>query len=166
MRWVLSLFAAATLTVGSVQLAEAVAPTAPGEDSETIDRSLTPSELVEWRIDRAVTHYGQGRFADADSVLGLVIDTPEVSDRLRSLALFNRGAARLQLDRFSEAILDFDAAEALAFPRPAQLHLARGIAWEHLRILDRAAREYSDALAADPGDPAVRAKVLAFFYKK
>jgi tetratricopeptide (TPR) repeat protein len=84
---------------------------------------------------------------------------------VRALALFNRGAARLQLERYSEAILDFDEAETLAFPRPAQLHLARGIAWENLRILDRAAKNYVDALSADPGDPAVRAKVQSFFYK-
>lgn len=164
MRWFLALTALAACATATVD--GALAAAAPAGDDPTLNRPLTPDELIEWRIDRAVSHYGQGEFADADRVLGLVIDTPEVSGPLKALALFNRGAARLQLDRFSEAIIDFDAAEALAFPRPAQLHLARGLAWEHLRILDRAAYEYSEALSADPTNPSVRAKVQAFFYKK
>lgn len=134
-------------------------------DRGEIDRALTPVEVAEWRIDRAVDHYGRGEFETADRLLESVVETTELSDPMRALALFNRGAARLQLERYSEAILDFDAAEALAFPRPAQLHLARGLAWESLRILDRAARNYVDALSADPDDPAVRAKVRSFFYK-
>lgn len=68
-----------------------------------------------------------------------------------------------QLDRFPEAILDFGAAESLSFPRPAQRHLARGIAWEQLRILDRAARDCVEALSAAPAD---RAKIRAFFHKR
>lgn len=159
MRWFLL---AATLIAAAP--AAASAPDADAAEA-SLDRALTPAEIVEWRIDRAVTRYGSGAFDDADRLLGLVIDTPGLADDLKALALFNRGAARLQLDRFSEAILDFDAAEVLAFPRPAQLHLARGIAWERLRILDRAAREYVEALSADPRDPSVRAKVRDFFYK-
>jgi tetratricopeptide (TPR) repeat protein len=166
MRWIYALAASAAFAAAAVDTSLATTPGSAGGDESTLNRPLTPDELIEWRIDRAVSHYGQGEFADADRVLGLVIDTPETPGLLKALALFNRGAARLQLDRFSEAILDFDAAESLAFPRPAQLHLARGLAWEHLRILDRAAYEYTEALSADPTNPSVRAKVQAFFYKK
>lgn len=165
MRWFLVPALAAVLA-GSATVASAATSASQTEPEAMLDRALSPSELIEWRIDRAVSHYGRGEFADADRLLGLVIDDPAVTDPLRSLALFNRGAARLQLDRFSEAILDFDAAESLSFPQPAQLHLARGIAWENLRILDRAAHDYVEALSADPSDPAVRAKVKAFFYKQ
>ncbi len=128
-------------------------------------RALTPAEAIERRIDRAVDRYGRGDYASAERLLGQVLADPASTDDLRALALFNRGAARLQLRRDPEAIADFDAAEALSFPRPAQLYLARGIAWENLQRLDRAAADYVEALSADPGDPSVRAKVRAFFYK-
>jgi Flp pilus assembly protein TadD len=130
-----------------------------------LDRALTPAEVAEWRIDRAVSQYGRGDFTAAVRTLGPVIDDAGTSDDIRALALFNRGAARLQLNDFADAIEDFDAAEALSFAVPAQLHLARGIAWEHLRRPDRAAQNFVEALRADPADPSVRAKVREFFYK-
>ncbi|MEQ8815959.1 MAG: hypothetical protein RLO51_24035 [Thalassobaculum sp.] len=162
MRWILVPAIAALLAGGPPAAHGSSVP--PGDDP-TINQPLTAMELAEWRIDRAVDRYGNGEFAAADRLLDQVVEVPEIPDLLRALALFNRGAARLQLARYSEAILDFDAAEALSFPRPAQIHLARGIAWENLRMLDRAAANYVDALSADPTDPSVRAKVRAFFYK-
>ncbi len=162
MRWLVIPAVAATM-LAAAPPTDASQPRT--SDQANLERALTPVEVAEWRIDRAVDHYGRGEFETADRLLDAVVETPEVSDAVRALALFNRGAARLQLERYSEAIIDFDEAETLAFPRPAQLHLARGIAWENLRILDRAAKNYVDALSADPSDPAVRAKVRSFFYK-
>lgn len=162
MRWILTIAMAALLSGGAFPATASPKSQDPGSKP---DRPLASADPVEARIDRAVDEYGRGDFAAADELLGQVVDDPEVSGTLRALALFNRGAARLQLDRYSEAIIDFDDAEALSFPRPAQLHLARGIAWESLRILDRAAANYVDALSADPNDPSVRAKIRAFFYK-
>lgn len=166
MRWILPAALAAMFAAGTADPATAAAPVARDSEEAAIGRVPTLDKQVARQIDQAVGHYGHGEFEDADRVLGLVIDSRDVPEQIRALALFNRGATRLQLDRFSEAIVDFDAAEALSFPRPAQLHLARGIAWEHLRILDRAANEYVQALTANPNDPAVQAKVRAFFYKK
>lgn len=136
----------------------------------TGDTGKTPQSVarqtLERQIDRAVNHYTAGEFAAAEEILADVMRNDDAGERLRSLAAFNRGAALLQLNRFAEAVDAFDVAESDTFPYPAQLHLARGIAWEQLGRPDKAAYDYSSALVADPSNPAIRRRIDAFFYKK
>lgn len=145
--------------------AQAAAPaTAPSAGSDT---TTPPIALdLESRIEQAVDHYVAGDFAAAAALLGEVVDSDGVTGRLRALAAFNHGAALLQLDRNREAIAAFDMADGGEFPYPAQLHLARGMAWERLGHPEKAAEDYSSALVADPSDPAVLRRVDAFFFKK
>lgn len=143
----------------------AAAPaTAPSTGSATAPAPIAPD--LESRIERAVDHYVAGDFAAAAALLSQVIDSDGVTGRLRALAAFNHGAALLQLDRNKEAIAAFDMAAGGDFPYPAQLHLARGMAWERLGHPDKAAEDYSSALVADPSDAAVLRRVDAFFFKK
>jgi tetratricopeptide (TPR) repeat protein len=143
--------------------AQAAAPTAG--DPEAADPRVAQQTLERW-IDRAVEHYTAGEFADAETLLATVMRSADATERLKALAAFNRGAALLQLDRFADAVESFDAAERRNFPYPAQLHLARGIAFEQMGQPEKAAYEYSSALAADPSNLAVQRRIDAFFHKR
>lgn len=151
----------ALLAVSPAASAAARAGGSGGSEPESVAR-----QALEDQVDRAVNHYTAGEFAAAEKLLAEVMRSDGASDRLRSLAAFNRGAALLQLDRYAEAVDAFDQAESETFPYPAQLHLARGIAWERMGRADMAAHDYSSALVADPTDPAVLRRVDAFFHKK
>ncbi|MDF1792722.1 MAG: hypothetical protein P1U88_12470 [Thalassobaculaceae bacterium] len=155
--------AAAALMLTLPFAAQAAAPAA-GDGTGGVESRA--AQTLEQQVDRAVSHYTAGEFAAAEQILADVMRSDAASDRLRSLAAFNRGAALLQLDRYMEAVEAFDIAEEEAFPYPAQLHLARGIAWEQLGRADKAAHDYSSALVADPMNPAVQRRIDAFFYKK
>jgi|GEM_PF-5806853 len=143
--------------------AEGAAPATGGADAPA---APVATQILERQIDRAVTHYTDGEFEKAEKLLADVLRSDTATERLRALAAFNRGAALLQLDRYAEAIEAFDAAETETFPFMGQLHLARGIAWEQLGRNDKAAYDYSIALAIDPSNPAIRRRIDAFFYKK
>lgn len=128
---------------------------------------FSPHEVLRWRIDRAIAHYDNGEFREAERLLALVVDSgDDVPAPIMALVQFNRGAALLQLDRFEEAIEALSAAERLKFGHPAELFLARGLAWEHLNNKERAAADYVSALLADPGNRAIQRKIDTFFYKR
>ncbi len=157
----LATIAAALLLTAPAAYAAAPATADAGKPSPSV-----ALQTLERQLDRAVDHYTAGEFAAAEELLATVMRSDAASDRLRSLAAFNRGAALLQLDRYAEAIDAFDLADSETFPFRAQLHLARGIAWEQLGRADKAAYDYTSALVADPGNPAVRRRVDAFFHKR
>lgn len=131
-------------------------------DAASVQRHPDP---VAAGVDDAIAHYADGNFEMAERLLTTLAATDSLPPSVRTLVLFNRGAARLQLNRFEDAIADFDAAARLDFPKPAQLFLAKGVAWEYLDRPDMAAEAFVDALSADPKDPMVQAKIRDFFDK-
>lgn len=131
-------------------------------NSASVQRHPDP---VAASVDDAIAHYTDGNFEMAERLLTTLAATESLPRSVRTLVLFNRGAARLQLNRFEAAITDFEDAARLDFPKPAQLFLAKGVAWEYLDRPDMAAEAFVDALSADPNDPVVQAKIRDFFNK-
>jgi len=155
---------ALTLTLATGRAVDA-APSQQNDRGNSAAELAAPGDPLVGKVDAAVDAYADGDFGAADRLLTQLIAEGSVPDSVRTLVYFNRGAARLRLDRFQDAVDDFDAAERLQFPQPAQLHLARGLAWELLDRPDRAANDFVDALHADPRNPTVRAKIRSFFNK-
>ena len=136
--------------------------TAPFGDAASVHQHPDP---VAASVDDAIAHYTSGNFEMAERLLTSIAAADSLPRSVRTLVLFNRGAARLQLNRFEDAITDFDEAARLDFPKPAQLFLAKGVAWEYLDRPEIAAEAFVDALSADPKDPMVQAKIREFFDK-
>ena len=164
----LGILAVASLALVLFAPRAALAATAQGDQTSKSGEAASVQrhpEPVAASVDDAIAHYTAGNFEVAERLLTSIAATESLPRSVRTLVLFNRGAARLQLNRFEDAITDFDAAARLDFPKPAQLFLAKGVAWEYLDRPDMAAEAFVDALSADPKDPMVQAKIRDFFDK-
>ncbi|WP_257461838.1 tetratricopeptide repeat protein [Archangium lipolyticum] len=68
-------------------------------------------------------------------------------------AQLHRALALARLGRHAEAVADFDALEALGYRKALVLHMKRAESLEVLGRLEEAERDWTQALAEDPGNP-------------
>ncbi len=105
---------------------------------------------IESYFNRATRYYTEGKYEEAIKTLTLIIKS-DVPDDIKAGAYNNRGLAKHDLERYEEAIRDYDKAIELQ-PDYAAAYHNRGLAKNSLQRYEEAIKDYDKVIELQPED--------------
>lgn len=102
---------------------------------------------------KRLTKYGEAR--DANSVCTRALQSALISDKVRGIALMNRGQARRYLGKFEDSITDYTEALALGGPMTFEAWYGRGLSRTALGETGDAIIDFQRAIEIEPGEAKV-----------